>query len=108
MDMGQAGGAKTAFDRVLELDRHNLVALRSLGELAVMAHDISGALRFYRELLTLDPGDEMLRATIEQLEGSAPVERTGEPAPDVVRTQIEETAAGPVQAGRHANTPSRS
>lgn len=82
MDMGRTQDARAAFQRVLELDRHNLIALRSLGELAVVADDMAGALQYYHELITLDPGDDVLRATISRLEVTE--EASAAPADDDV------------------------
>jgi tetratricopeptide (TPR) repeat protein len=71
VDMGSTDDARGAFRRVLELDRHNLIALRSLGELSTDAGDATEALHYYRELLSLDPGDDRLRLTVMSLEEQA-------------------------------------
>jgi tetratricopeptide (TPR) repeat protein len=70
-DAGDGAGARLAFLRVLDLDSHNLVALRSLGELATGAGQPTEALEYYRELLALDPSDDELRATVGRLEDEA-------------------------------------
>ena len=67
-DQGDPDGATAAFRRVLELDRHNLVALRSLGEISSGSGRTDEALHYYRELLSLDPSDERLRGTVRGLE----------------------------------------
>lgn len=81
IDMGQSDEARAAFRRVIELDRHNLIALRSLGDLASEAGDTAKALRYYRELLALDPADEVLQATVARLGSSGPARESGDPAP---------------------------
>lgn len=68
MDRGETDGAAAAFRRVLELDRHNLVALRSLGDLAVRAGDNAAAVGYYRDLIALDPTDDRLRLAVSRLE----------------------------------------
>ncbi len=58
LDLGDREGATHAFERVIELDPHNLVALRALGELTRHAGRHEKALRYYRDLLVLDPSDQ--------------------------------------------------
>ena len=53
-DAGREDEAETAFRRVLELDRHNLAALRALGDLARRDGRKEEALAYYSELLELD------------------------------------------------------
>src|SRR5690606_31328881 len=88
-DMGARDEAARSFRRVLELDRHNLVALRSLGELATEAGQTDEALRYYRELAALDPSDEGLRTTVQRLEAQR---EAGDTA------AAEATAATPLEA----------
>jgi tetratricopeptide (TPR) repeat protein len=71
MDLGETESARGAFERVLELDAHNLIALRSLGEIAVGGGRPAEALPYYRELVSLDPADDRLRITIGRLEEQA-------------------------------------
>jgi tetratricopeptide (TPR) repeat protein len=95
-DLGREDDARAAFQRVLELDQHNLVALRSLGDLADRANDHEEALRRYRELLALDPGDDRLRETITALEG-----RGAETAAGMVE-ELPDVGMAPVLTGEHA------
>lgn len=85
-DMGRADEARSTFRRVLELDRHNLIALRSLGELASSTGSTAEALTYYRELLSLDPGDDRLRLKVMGLEHQRSVTMPAEveltPSPD--------------------------
>jgi hypothetical protein len=53
---------------VLDLDRHNLVALRSLGDLSETSGDRAAAVGYYRDLRALDPTDDWLRMTVSRLE----------------------------------------
>ncbi len=70
IETGETAGAAAAFRRVLELDRHNVVALRSLGELAEREGRLREALHYYEELSRLDFGSEALRAQVRELEAA--------------------------------------
>ena len=72
-------GAGHAFRRVLELDRHNLIALRALGEIARGTGRTAEALHYYQELHILDPGNDELGRIVRELEAEAA--RAGEEAP---------------------------
>ncbi len=85
MDLGETEGAGSAFRRVLELDRHNLVALRSLGDLAEKSGELAAAVGYYRDLMALDPGDEPLRRTVARLEAEIAA-KAAEPEPEPVPT----------------------
>lgn len=65
LDRNDDGGAQQAFERVLELDAENIIALRALSEIAERAGDIATARRWLERLLEVDPmseeGDEALR-----------------------------------------------
>jgi len=87
MDLGETTGATSAFRRVLDLDRHNLVALRSLGDLSEKTGDRATAIGYYRDLIALDPTDDWLRMTVARLE-----EELRAPAPQAVET-------GPAEMG---------
>ncbi|MGH7501409.1 MAG: tetratricopeptide repeat protein [Longimicrobiales bacterium] len=76
LDAGDEAGAASAFRRVLELDRHNLIALRALAELATEADRPAEALHYYRELAALDPGNDEIGQLIRDL--SANAEREGD------------------------------
>jgi len=58
MDLGRAGEAAAAWTRVLDLDQHNVVALRELAELALEANQRDDALRWSERLLQIDPLSE--------------------------------------------------
>lgn len=59
--------AAAAFRRVLELDAHNLVALRGLGDLAFRSGDHEAALGYFERLAELEPPDGELEALIDAL-----------------------------------------
>jgi len=65
-DAGDQAGSAHEFRRVLELDRHNLVALRSLGDLAASGDHAEEALYYYGELAILDPNDMVLQEEIRR------------------------------------------
>ena len=58
MDLGRAGEAAAAWTGVLDLDQHNVVALRELAELALEADQREDALRWSERLLQIDPLNE--------------------------------------------------
>ena len=57
IDLNQADEASESFRRVLQLDPHNLVALRSLGDLARAAGRNAEALGYFEELRHQDPSN---------------------------------------------------
>jgi tetratricopeptide (TPR) repeat protein len=59
--------AAAAFRRVMELDAHNLVALRGLGDLAFRSGDHDAALEYFERLAELEPPDGELEALIDAL-----------------------------------------
>lgn len=60
MDQRQNEAAAASFRRVIELDPHNLVALKELGNLARQDGRVDEAVEYYRELLALDPTQQEL------------------------------------------------
>ena len=79
--LGDREEAREAFRRVLELDGRNLVALRSLAELASERGDRPQARRHLRELLEVDPGNESARELLRSLSGTSGA-AVSEPPPD--------------------------
>jgi tetratricopeptide (TPR) repeat protein len=67
VDQGRADDAEWEFRRVLELDPHNLVALRSLGDIARAEGRRDTALEHYNRLLEVEPADDQVRGYIEEL-----------------------------------------
>jgi tetratricopeptide (TPR) repeat protein len=84
MDEGALPAAQECFQRVMELDPHNVVALRALAELAQSEGREADAVAYYDSLLTLDPADEAAAAFVEEHDAvvessSGPVSGEGRP-----------------------------
>ncbi|HSJ25867.1 MAG TPA: tetratricopeptide repeat protein [Longimicrobiales bacterium] len=78
-NLGDGSGAEAAFNRVLELDGGNLVALRGLGDLALEAGHVEEAARHYRELAIRSPYNEEVQALLARAELGAPGEDRADP-----------------------------
>src|SRR5688500_4476797 len=76
LDLSDRAAADNAFRRVLELDPHNMVALRARADIAHEQGNREEALGYYRSLLTLDPSDEHASLRILEIES-----RPAAPAP---------------------------
>jgi tetratricopeptide (TPR) repeat protein len=86
-DLGEVTEAASAFQRVLELDDGNLVALRGLGDLARQAHRLDEAARYYDEALTRNPSDSEVRGllgSVQREQAEAPTEAAAPFAADSV------------------------
>lgn len=70
-ELAKPAEAAEEFRAALEIDPHNLVALRALGELRRDAGDSTGAREYFQQLLLLDPGDEDVDRAVRDLEASA-------------------------------------
>src|SRR6266550_1484841 len=78
--------AKTVFETALALDPENLIALRHLGDIALIIGDSDGARAWYRRVLDADPRNEEIQAQLATLDqaspsGSTPVVTTAAPTP---------------------------
>jgi len=98
--------AAEEFRRVLDLDPHNHVALRCLGDIARSAGRRDDAIRYFTELRHLDPNNDDLGRLIAELQ-SAPdvaVMEESQPAPIEGEASEAETveAAAPVEAAAAA------
>lgn len=80
-DAGRAGDAQAAFDRVLELDPKNLVALKFLGIIHAERGDTARARGYFEHILVLDPGDREIRSRIEDVRHTPKPAYTPKPAP---------------------------
>lgn len=76
VDAGRPVESGEAFARVLTLDPDNLVALKSLAEMALAGLDNARGAEFLERVVFLDPTDELAATRLETLRGSA-----GSPAP---------------------------
>jgi tetratricopeptide (TPR) repeat protein len=66
-DNGDVDEAERSFERVLELDPSNLVALRFLGIILADRGDAHGAREHFKQILVLDPEDRGIREKLETL-----------------------------------------
>ena len=71
-DLHDIPQARASFRHVLELDPHNLVALRSLGELARATGNTEEALGYFEELRHQDPGNDDVDRIIDELKQAPP------------------------------------
>jgi tetratricopeptide (TPR) repeat protein len=97
LDLGQSEEAEASFRRVLDLDPHNLVALRSLGDLARAAGDRDQALAYFEELRHQDPGNDEVEGFITELRLAAP---SPEPAPEPAAAEAAEPTPDDDQGDR--------
>ncbi|HYJ78754.1 MAG TPA: hypothetical protein VEW03_04055, partial [Longimicrobiaceae bacterium] len=70
-DRGAVAEARNEFQYVLSVDSQNLIALRSLGDMAAAEGDRDGALRWYGDLLAVDPMNAEAKHAIAALEGES-------------------------------------
>jgi len=73
--------AHEQFSKVLELDPHNLIALRALGDLAVRDGETEAAREWYERMLHVDPRNEEAQEELRKLEGGAAPSETAPPPP---------------------------
>ena len=79
-EAGDWDEARTVFERALTLDPENLIALRSLGDMALQAGNTSDARTWYTRLLDADPKDAAVIALISEIDSS--IEAAGAPLPE--------------------------
>ncbi|HJQ20247.1 MAG TPA: tetratricopeptide repeat protein [Gemmatimonadaceae bacterium] len=81
--------SKTVFETALTLDPENLIALRHLGDIALIVGDNDAARSWYKRVLEADPRNEEIQAQLAQIEqgGAAPAP-TPSSAPTVVQEAI--------------------
>ena len=78
LDKNMDDDAARAFEQVLALDAENIVALKSLEEIAERKGDVASARQWLGRLLEVDPMNEEARESLARLGATASVE---EPAP---------------------------
>src|SRR3954466_13093233 len=88
--------AKTVFETALSLDPENLIALRHLGDIALITGDTDNARNWYRRVLEADPRNEEIQAQLAALDlaaadaaraaASAPTPVAGVPDPSSLPT----------------------
>lgn len=107
-DIGEEDGAVSEFRRVLELDPHNLVALRRLADMARAAGRDEEALDYYHRLLDVEPSDEDAREIVAAIQRgeTAPADEDVFLAPgeEVSLAQDEEVPLAQVEGGWSLDT----
>jgi tetratricopeptide (TPR) repeat protein len=115
-EAGETGEARDTFTAALELDPENLIALRSLGEIAQINGEFDSARQWYQRLLDADPRNnevaQLLRdiptaPVVKPIEmASAAAEPADEPTPFTIREEIAaaEAPAEPVPAAPSFHT----
>src|SRR5688572_15773597 len=93
MDLNMSDKAVAAFRKVLQLDPHNLVALRSLGDLARAAGRNAEAMGYFEELRHLDPSNDEIGGIIEDLLASPGFHAAEPPEPLPELSEPEKVAA---------------
>lgn len=95
MDLDQYDEARAEFRRVLELDGHNLVALRSLGDIARIEGRDEDALEHYHQLLDLEPSDSDVRSVVDEMTDGLVVPAPGDEPDEAPEPEADERADGP-------------
>jgi tetratricopeptide (TPR) repeat protein len=67
-DKGATERARNEFERVLEIDPDNMVALKFMGDIHLAENDKKKAGESYRKLLSIDPTNKETAKTLEELE----------------------------------------
>jgi len=67
-DAGNAEAAREAFQRVLDIDRDNLVALKYLGRIEADRDNFEGARDYFRHILALDPENKEIGGVLRSVE----------------------------------------
>jgi cytochrome c-type biogenesis protein CcmH/NrfG len=95
-EAGEGNEARDIFTAALELDPENLIALRSLGEIAQVNGDFASARQWYQRLLDADPRNSEVTQLLRDIPADAPpkpivIPETAsheEPTPFTVREEI--------------------
>lgn len=69
-DKGATERSKGEFNRVLELDPENMVALKFLGDIFLGEDDPEKASVFYKKLIAIDPTNEAVLKSLKDIKGS--------------------------------------
>ena len=77
-DGGNRTGAREAFDRVLLLDEHNLVALKYLGIIEADDGNLEAAGKHLKRILSFDPENKEIKSILHLVEEQAQIERAAE------------------------------
>lgn len=66
-DLGNSDQAEASFERVLELDANNLVALKFMGMIMSERGDHTRAQQYFKSILELDPEDKSIARKLEDM-----------------------------------------
>lgn len=91
--------AKTVFETALSLDPENLIALRHLGDIALILGETDAARGWYRRVLDADPRNEEIQAQLASLDSAAssaptPAVAPAQPAADIAPAAPREVTPG--------------
>ncbi|MEE8134800.1 MAG: tetratricopeptide repeat protein, partial [Gemmatimonadales bacterium] len=81
LDKGDDPKAAGVFQKVLDLDPENIIALKSLGDIAQRGNDSVGAQEWLARLLEVDPMNEEAQEALEALGGPAEPPAAASPPP---------------------------
>ena len=81
-DLGRVEDARSAFERVIEIDAQNLVAIQGLAEIAREADDTVAEISWLKRLALADPQNPEPAERLEFLRHSAQPEDSAEPEPN--------------------------
>ncbi|HET7234604.1 MAG TPA: tetratricopeptide repeat protein [Longimicrobium sp.] len=95
-DRGAYAEARNEFQYVLSVDAQNLIALRTLGDMAAAGGDPGEARRWYTELLSVDPMNQEARQAVAAIENAPPAPPAAPPPAD------EQGGFGMVEIAAHA------
>jgi tetratricopeptide (TPR) repeat protein len=97
-DRGDRKTAVACFERVLDLDPNNLVALKFLGLIQAEEGDAAGARERFKHILALDPDDREIRRELDILDVPAkPVPDAHEETAETVERVETVEAVGPME-----------
>jgi len=91
-DRGNRTGAREAFERVLLLDEHNLVALKYLGMIEADDGNLSAAEAHLKKILSFDPENKEIKSILHLVEEQGQIERSSE-APATTMEAVDEILA---------------
>ncbi len=104
LDMGNDEAAEQAFNRVLELDQENVIALKALADIAERQGRLAEAERLLVYLLDVDRSNEEAREQLDRVLAVLPAERPEEAAvepaaePEAAAVPAEPATAAPFEA----------
>lgn len=101
-DLGATERAKAEFEKVLELDSENMVALKYLGDILLAEERRSEALQYYRRLLSVDPTNKEVEKAVEEIQQSSASREIDLTKPETARDERPKELATLTLAGIYA------